>query len=293
MINPVCLKTFCTLVDVGHFTQTADRLNMTQSGVSQHISKLEQQLGVKLLIREGKQFSMSESGAKLYREAQSILQGLENLQQSVATDSPFEGEVRVMSPGSIGLNLYPRLLSVQQEHPSLVIDHRFAPNKSVEQSIAESNCDIGLMTRKPVLPDVIGEVIGSEPLLLVTPVRIQKPSFDVLMDLGFIDHPDGSHHADLLLGANFSEFQHSDLFLKKGFSNQISLILEPVSRGLGFTVLPAHAVKAFHKPNLLNALRLANPVSETLYLCTRRNRVFPKRMETVINEIKDSIPRFE
>ena len=49
MINPLWLQTFCTLVEAQHFTQTAQRLRMTQPGVSQHIHKLEQQLGHKLL----------------------------------------------------------------------------------------------------------------------------------------------------------------------------------------------------------------------------------------------------
>ncbi|MRY60822.1 LysR family transcriptional regulator, partial [Parabacteroides distasonis] len=42
MINPLWLNTFKTLVEVGHFTQTAEKLYMTQPGVSQHIKKLEQ-----------------------------------------------------------------------------------------------------------------------------------------------------------------------------------------------------------------------------------------------------------
>ena len=42
MINPLWLNTFKILVDVGHFTQTAEKLYMTQPGVSQHIKKLEQ-----------------------------------------------------------------------------------------------------------------------------------------------------------------------------------------------------------------------------------------------------------
>jgi DNA-binding transcriptional LysR family regulator len=54
MINPVWLRSFCTLVEVGHFTRTAENLYMTQSGVSQHIHKLEAYLGQPLLIREGK-----------------------------------------------------------------------------------------------------------------------------------------------------------------------------------------------------------------------------------------------
>lgn len=48
MINTSWLRTFCTLVEVGHFTRTAERLHMTQSGVSQHIHKLEEQLGTEL-----------------------------------------------------------------------------------------------------------------------------------------------------------------------------------------------------------------------------------------------------
>jgi DNA-binding transcriptional LysR family regulator len=56
MINHIWLKTFCTLVDVSHFTKTAEKLFMTQSGVSQHIKKLEKQLDSQLLIREGKTF---------------------------------------------------------------------------------------------------------------------------------------------------------------------------------------------------------------------------------------------
>ena len=42
MLNPVWLKTFVTLIETGHFTKTAEKLFMTQPGVSQHIAKLEQ-----------------------------------------------------------------------------------------------------------------------------------------------------------------------------------------------------------------------------------------------------------
>lgn len=68
MINPIWLRSFCTLVEVGHFTRTSERLNMTQSGVSQHIRKLEEQLEQVLLNRHGKRFTLTEAGERLYRE---------------------------------------------------------------------------------------------------------------------------------------------------------------------------------------------------------------------------------
>ncbi|WP_305967385.1 LysR family transcriptional regulator [Marinobacter salsuginis] len=286
MINTTWLRTFCTLVEVGHFTRTAERLHMTQSGVSQHVRKLEEQLGADLLVRQGKQFSLSGAGERLYTEAQSILFALSNLEQTVGEDPPFEGSVRIMSPGSVGLKLYPHLLALQSKHPKLVIDYRFAPNPDVETAIAGSAVDLGFMTSRSTLADVSCTPVAHESLLLVTPATVKEPDWDTLMNLGFIDHPDGSHHASLLLGANYPEFQHSNLFPKKGFSNQIGLILEPVSMGLGFTVLPAHAVEAFEKPGQIRAHRLANPVSETLYLCVPRHRALAARMRTIIAEAR-------
>lgn len=286
MINTSWLRTFCTLVEVGHFTRTAERLHMTQSGVSQHVRKLEEQLGAELLVRQGKQFSVSGAGERLYAEARDILLALSNLEQKVGEDPPFTGSVRVMSPGSVGLKLYPNFLALQSKHPNLIIDYRFAPNPDVEHAIVESAADFGFMTSKSALADVSCTPVAQESLLLVTPAAVKEPDWATLMNLGFIDHPDGSHHAGLLLGANFPEFQHSNLFPRKGFSNQIGLILEPVSMGLGFTVLPAHAVEAFEKPERIKAFRLANPVSETLYLCVRRHRDVRMSVRTVMDEAR-------
>lgn len=285
MINTLWLRTFCTLVEVGHFTRTAERLHMTQSGVSQHVRKLEDQLGAELLVRQGKHFSLSGAGERLYNEAQDILRALSNLSRQVGEDPPYEGEVRIMSPGSVGLKLYPHLLALQRAHPMLAIDYRFAPNSDVESGIADSRVDIGFMTSKSALADVICKPVAQESLLLVTPAVVEDPDWGALMKLGFIDHPDGSHHANLLLGANYPEFQHSNLFPKKGFSNQISLILEPISMGLGFTVLPQYAVEAYGKQKQIKTHRLENPVSETLYLCVQRERRLQARVETVIAEV--------
>jgi len=154
MINTTWLRTFCTLVEVVHFTRTAERLHMTQSGVSQHIRKLEEQLGAELLVRQGKQFSLSGAGERLYAEAQGILFALSNLEQTIAEDPPFEGSVRIMSPGSVGLKLYPHLLALQRKHPKLIIDYRFAPNPDVEKAIAGSSVDLGFMTSRSTLADV-------------------------------------------------------------------------------------------------------------------------------------------
>lgn len=286
MINTAWLRSFCTLADIGHFTRTAHELHMTQSGVSQHVRKLEQQLGVELLVRQGKQFTLSDAGQRLYKDARKVLLELSNLEIRIADDPAYEGVVRIMSPGSVGLRLYPKLLALQKTHSQLVIEYRFAPNGEVEKAVAEGHADIGIMSTTSARVELSCEPIASESLLLVTPAAVETPNWQNLNELGFIDHPDGSHHANLLLGANYPQFQHSHMLKNRGFSNQIGLILEPVSLGLGFSVLPAHAVTAFARPALIRAHRLANPVSETLHLCLQRQRTLPRRMHTVIEEAR-------
>ncbi|MDQ2042709.1 LysR family transcriptional regulator [Pseudoalteromonas sp. 20-92] len=288
MINPTWLNTFCTLVEVNHFTQTAERLFMTQSGVSQHIKKLEQQVDCALLERHGKQFSLTPQGQNLYQQGSQLIKDWQFLEQQLKDDSPFSGAVKIQSPGSCGLKFYNQLLALQCEHKALTIDYRFAPNVSVEQAVANYSADIGFLTQAPTLSEVISYKIDKEALLLITPAGINTPNWQTLCELGFIAHPDANHHAQLLLSENYDEFEHIEQIKQTGFSNQISLILEPVSLGLGFTVLPANAVGAFNKPELIKTHYLANPVNETIYACHHRNRPLAKRMNTVIELIKSS-----
>lgn len=285
MINLVWLKTFCVLADEKHFTRTADRLHMTQSGVSQHVKKLEDDLDTQLLDREGKSFTLTESGKALLIEAKELLEKLDDLELRVKSDPEFAGQVSLMSPGSVGTLLYPKLLSLQESHAELTFDYRFAPNEDIKNALIADRVDIGLATIPIETETVTFKQVASEPLLLITPHTVKHLGWETLLSLGFIDHPDGQHHARQLLSKNFPEFEHINQFQKSGRINQIHLILEPVSRGLGFTVLPKHAVQAFEAQDLIAVHELKRPVSEALYLCYRRNKSLPKRVKNVIAEI--------
>lgn len=284
MINPTLLKTFCTLADIGHFTQTADRLFMTQSGVSQQIKKLEHQLDTPLLIRDGKSFSLTEAGLKLHQQGKHLLASILELETSIKIDEPFTGTVKIASPGSVGLQLYPYLLNIQQQHPSLVIDYSFAPNSDIEEKIANKEIDIGLLTEFSKIKNVVCKKIAVEPLVLVTSNKVESVNWQQLLTLGFVSHPDAQHHAQLLLSQNFLAFEHIEQFDQKGFSNQISLILEPVSRGIGFTILPLHAVNAFHKQSHIRVHQLEHPVGESLYLC-HNHQSFETKRNTYIKSV--------
>lgn len=289
MINPIWLKTFCTLVEVRHFTKTADKLFMTQSGVSQHIRKLENYVGSALLVRTGKSFSLTEVGQRLYQQGKEILNANELLAHSLLIDEPHVGEVKLASPGSIGIKLYDALLDVQTLHNELAIDYRFAPNEDVEHKLKNKVIDIGLTTELCKEESVISEHIGYEQLVLVTPHTNHSVDWKTLISLGFVSHPDAAHHANLLLGSNFKQYHSVKQFRKVGFSNQIGLILEPISRGIGFTVLPQFAVSAFAKQALIKIHPLTHYVKESLYLCRNRQAYITKRSEFIANQIREVI----
>ncbi|GAA6204729.1 LysR family transcriptional regulator [Thalassotalea sp. SU-HH00458] len=285
MINPIWLKTFCTLADIGHFTQTAQALFMTQSGVSQQIKKLEQQLDTPLLIREGKSFSLTDAGIKLHQQGKVLLDNVVELADSIKQDETFSGRLKIASPGSVGLKLYPHLLTIQQHNPNLVFDYSFAPNGDIAEKVSKREIDIGLVTSPSKLKNIAYQQIATESLVLITSNKFTSVNWQSLQELGFISHPDAEHHAQQLLSQNFHEFEHIEQFKHKGFSNQISHILEPVSRGLGFSVLPLHAVNAFHQQKNIHVHALPTPVSETLYFCSNRYSLPTKRSTFIKSEI--------
>ncbi|SHG76016.1 LysR family transcriptional regulator [Ferrimonas marina] len=289
MVNLSWLQTFCTLVETGHFTRTAEKLAMTQPGVSQQIRKLEQHFGQNLLQREGKRFRLTDAGEQVYRQGRQSLAQLSQLEQSLATDDPYQGHCRLASPGSLGLKLYPLLLEQLVSHPGLSLDYRFAPNDGIERDLSERRLDLALMTRPSALAELRCEPFASEQLLLVTPSHCHEVDWPTLQSLGFVGHPDGEHHARLLLGANFPQFEQDDPLPLRAFSNNIGTILAPVARGLGFTVLPANAVQAFAPQSALRIHPLPNPVEETVYRVQRRYQALPKRFELLLETMAGAL----
>lgn len=286
MINPIFLRTFCTLVETKHFTKTAEQLFITQSAVSQHLKKLEDLLGEPLIQKTEKGFALTPTGEQTYQEAKKIVATLQGFKEKVTTDSEHVGVVKVMSPGSIGLRLYPQLLALQTQFPELIIHYQFAPNSSIIKALQQSDIDIGLVTEHANSSLLNFEEVAHEPLLLVLPSPIDNLSLDSLKQLGFINHPDGHHHANQLLKANFTEFTHIKDIKESGFSNQIGLILTPVSLGLGFTVLPQSAVASFAEPEKIHIHELEQPSMEPVCLVTQNKKRTAKRLLFVHNKIK-------
>ncbi len=77
------LISFMKIVDTNSFTKAADALALTQPAVSQHIHNLEEELGVKLFIRNHNQLRLTANGEIVDKYARRLLAISNNLIQSL------------------------------------------------------------------------------------------------------------------------------------------------------------------------------------------------------------------
>ena len=288
MLNPQWLKSFSMLVEVSSFTATAERLGITQAAVSQHVRHLEQQLGP-LILRSKRPLELTPAGRALLDYCLQVDRAQRHLALRLSDADVTSGEVSLISPGSIGLRLYPLLLALQEQYRELTIRHRFAPDSEVIDAVLHNRFEMGLVTQKPDDKRLVAQKFAEEPLELLVPAGAKVASWQDLTALGFVDHPDGQAMATRLLSRRFPGHAGVRNLPQRGFSNQISLILEPVARGLGFTVLPRFARLAFHTQQAIQVIESGSAVVDTIWLIHRAEWPLSARAQQALSWIEKNM----
>jgi len=283
------LRSFAALVETGGFTRAADRLGLTQAAVSQHVRHLENELGP-LLIRRPRHIELTPAGMALLDYCNEIESADKRLKLRLSDADARSGDISLITPGSVGLALYPLLLGLQQSHPGLVIRHRFAPDPEARDAVLSKHYELGLVTLKPDDPRLVATSFIEEPLELVVPAGAPVAGWEDLARLGFIDHPDGQAMATRLLARHFPGSPGIRGVPCHGFTNQIALILEPVARGLGFTVIPRHARQAFARADAIRVIECGKPVVDTLWLIHRAEWPLSARAVWVLEQLRKMPP---
>lgn len=92
------LKSFVTTAQLGSVTSAAERLNLTQPALSRQIQRLEQELGLPLFQRSGRNLRLSVHGDRLLVDAQAVLAASKRLHDAVA--EMREGECGLLRVGA-------------------------------------------------------------------------------------------------------------------------------------------------------------------------------------------------
>lgn len=275
MLNATWLETFTTLCDVGHFTRTAELLGMTQPGVSQHLRKLEAQVGKSLISQDGKSFTVTPAGEAVLAVGLSRREQERRLTETLQVDDPDTGDISIGCSGSFAMWLYPRLLDRMHQAPKLIMRVTAAPHTSIVTDVLNGNLDLGVVAEQIHHPRLDAVKFAREELCLVVPrsFAMQEPDLDRLDDLGFVAHPDGYAYADDLFSLNFPKvYKGADRLKIRTYVNQIGQIPIPVAQGLGYTILPKSGVDAFAQKQDLTILQLPKRRFHDLWLLSRKGR---------------------
>ncbi|MGI0117529.1 LysR family transcriptional regulator [Zooshikella sp. RANM57] len=286
MISQNFLRTFRVLVQTGNFTRTAEQLYMTQSGVSQHIKKLETQLGQLLLNRYGKRFELTSAGELLFDFAIKQLTAESELLKSLEMDNPHVGQCKIACSGPMAMQLYPELLNLQVHTPTLTFSLEAAPNETIIELIKNNQFDLGIVTQQVNDHALMQQWVGTDDLCLIVP-KGKQVNWSSLMNLGFINHPSGHHYAYQLLEQNFpNEFVTMNQLPERSYVNQLAQILLPISHGIGFTVIPKSTLDVYPYLNKIRVVTLDKPVAEDVYLVSKKHKPLPVRYQLVTSLIK-------
>lgn len=100
MLDPRLLRSFVAIADAGSFTQAAERLNMTQSTISQQLARLEEAVGHALIDRIARPVRPTAAGERLLGYARRIL-ALQQEAEVVLGDPAGTASIRIGVPEDI------------------------------------------------------------------------------------------------------------------------------------------------------------------------------------------------
>lgn len=112
------------IIDSGSFAGAGEILDMSQSGVSRSVARLESRLGIRIFDRTTRSVTLTDEGRRFYEQIMPLLAGLEEAAASVVQGrTTVRGRLRVsVDPFFSRLVLGPQLGAFITQYPDLHIE---------------------------------------------------------------------------------------------------------------------------------------------------------------------------
>lgn len=143
MDNIGLLKLFVLVADTGSFSAAARVTHATPSAVSRQISRLEEDLGARLLQRTTRQQTLTEAGEVLLTRAKQVIEDLEAARSAVSTlNASPSGVLRITAEADLAATLLsPLLPEFSERYPDLTL--RLFPSASLDD-LVERKIDLAI-----------------------------------------------------------------------------------------------------------------------------------------------------
>ena len=283
------LKYFLTVVREGSITKAAEVLHITQPTLSRQLSQLEEETGVRLLIRGSKKTTLTTEGLLLKRRAEEILDLVYKTSQELAgQDEQVEGVVSIGSGELKGVEILADICcAFRKKYPLVRFDMYTATADVVKERMDRGLIDIGLLL----------EPVDMERFDFIRPIG--KEQWAVMMRA---DDPLARNEAitaqelkglPLILPRRLnvqSELAHwfGDSFenLEVAFTGNLTTNAAViVSKGCGYAVVIEGSLPFGEKDNIVSR-PLSPPLSATTVLAWKRGNPFGIATEKFIDFVK-------
>ena len=174
MLDTDQLRSFLAIVDSGSFTRAAERVNKTQSAVSMHIRRLEEQLGCVLFVKQGRGAKLTAEGEELIDYARRIMQAEAGAMAALSRKG-LQGSVRLGIPDDYAEAFLADILTrFNHRHPLVEIAVTCENSIELAALVHAGALELALVTDHEGLTGF--EVIREEPLRWAAAQRFKPPA---------------------------------------------------------------------------------------------------------------------
>ena len=237
MLDARLLSSFVAIVDASSFTLAAERLNMTQSTISQQLARLEEAVGLDLVDRAARPVLPTPAGERLLGYARRIL-ALQQEAEAALGDPAGTDTIRIGVPEDIVTTSMARAFSdFSRRHRSVQLDVTAGLSRELTRRYRAGEFDIAII--KEVAPSADCRATFPEPMAWYegedAPAEWPDP-------VPLVAFPPGGLYRD----AMFERIEREERHWYVSFSgSSLHNVLVAVEAGLGLSLLPRSAAAEY------------------------------------------------
>ncbi|WP_201004677.1 LysR family transcriptional regulator [Paenibacillus glycanilyticus] len=145
------LNTFRMVASTLNFTRAAEALNYVPSNVTMQMKALEDELGVRLFDRLGKQLVLTNAGKRFLSHIQDVLDKLDEAHSVVHDHENLSGTLTISANEVICAYRLPAVFQqFRSQHPGVRLIFRSVPNQELKQTLFEGTADVVYMLDEPI-----------------------------------------------------------------------------------------------------------------------------------------------
>lgn len=243
------LRIFYTVAVNGSFSKAASQLYLAQPTVTKNIQALEKDVGVKLIERSCKHFSLTREGERLLTLTEDILARFDDIGREFSDIRKSNtGDITLAGPPLSLAVYFPNILKlIRERHPGINISIAECGSKTAVEMVCAGKADIGISQMPVVSRDVdVYPIIRDRCILLVNaehPLSERKSiSIAQLVDEKFISLAQGFVMHDTVQNiCRAAGFTPNIVF----HTSLISFAEKLVSLGEGVSILPRPLVGTY------------------------------------------------